>query len=349
MCVVLEATGLVNAFDRIYGVSAGALNGCATATRQAALSATHYQDAVRRRVISPLRSLRGQPVIDYDLLFDDVIAARKPLAFDRLATGPDFRSLATSLDTLTLRVLADFADSSEMLQAIRVSASLPRLAGEAPSFRGERMIDGGLLEPIPFETPVSEGASHVLVLRPRPATFRKPPLRGLGDSLGLHGNRQLATLISAGNRIYNHQAARLEHWPPDMSGEAHVCQVAVPEQPRGVSRLRADAGGIAQALRAGAKAMASVVLADPIELCWEPVVRRAMPGVVPVAWEGVLPGSLIGSSGTDARSEWTLRASFEPVTRVTAEDPAAIDTWIRPIKPDRATLPARVANDRMNP
>ena len=73
MCVVLEATGLVNAFDRIYGVSAGALNGCATATRQAALSATHYQDAVRRRVINPLRSLRGQPVIDYDLLFDDVI------------------------------------------------------------------------------------------------------------------------------------------------------------------------------------------------------------------------------------------------------------------------------------
>ena len=110
MCVVLEATGLVDAFDRIYGVSAGALNGCATATRQAALSATHYQDAVRRRVINPLRSLVGQPVIDYDLLFDDVIAARKPLAFERLATGPDFRSLATSLDALTLRVLGDFTD-----------------------------------------------------------------------------------------------------------------------------------------------------------------------------------------------------------------------------------------------
>jgi hypothetical protein len=27
MCVVLEAAGLVTAFDRIYGVSAGALNG----------------------------------------------------------------------------------------------------------------------------------------------------------------------------------------------------------------------------------------------------------------------------------------------------------------------------------
>ena len=41
MCVVLEAAGLVGAFDCIYGVSAGALNGSATAAGQAALSATH--------------------------------------------------------------------------------------------------------------------------------------------------------------------------------------------------------------------------------------------------------------------------------------------------------------------
>ena len=87
MCVVLEATGLVDAFDRISGASAGALNGCATATRQAALSATHYQDAVRRRVINPARPLRGEPVVDYDLLFDDVIAAGLSLAGARLSAG----------------------------------------------------------------------------------------------------------------------------------------------------------------------------------------------------------------------------------------------------------------------
>ena len=45
MCVLLEAARLVGAFDRIYGVSAGAMNGGATAMGQAALGATHYQDA----------------------------------------------------------------------------------------------------------------------------------------------------------------------------------------------------------------------------------------------------------------------------------------------------------------
>ena len=136
----------------------------------------------------------------------------------------------------------------------------------------------------------------MLVLRSRPATYRKPRCGGLGDSLGLHGNRQLATLIRAGNRIYNRQAARLEHGPPDVGGGVHVCQIAVPEQPRGVTRLRADVGGIAQALRAGAKAMASAVLAEPIDLCWEPVVRRAIPGVVPSPGE-ILGRSVSGNSG----------------------------------------------------
>lgn len=123
----------------------------ATATGQAALSATHYQDAASRRVVNPLRPLVRQPVIDYDLLFEDVIAARKPLPYERLATGPEFRSLATSTETLTLRVLAGFADAEELLQAVRVSAALPRLGGDAPAFRGERMVDGAMIEPIPFE------------------------------------------------------------------------------------------------------------------------------------------------------------------------------------------------------
>src|SRR5687767_5231865 len=55
MCVLLEAAGLTPAFDRVYGVSAGALNGWATAAGQAALSATHYEDAATRGVINPMR------------------------------------------------------------------------------------------------------------------------------------------------------------------------------------------------------------------------------------------------------------------------------------------------------
>jgi predicted acylesterase/phospholipase RssA len=143
MCLVLEAAGVVSAFDRIYGVSAGALNGWATAAGQAALGAMYYQDAVDQRVIDRTRPLRGGPVVDFDLLFAELIGVRKPLSFQRLASGPDLRALATSLETLSLRVLRDFADADEVLQAVRASAAMPRLGGEPPMFRGERMADGG--------------------------------------------------------------------------------------------------------------------------------------------------------------------------------------------------------------
>lgn len=64
MCVVLEAAVLVPAIDRIYGVSAGALNGWGTVAGQVALGVTHYHDAVSYGVINRMRPLVGRPVIE---------------------------------------------------------------------------------------------------------------------------------------------------------------------------------------------------------------------------------------------------------------------------------------------
>jgi predicted acylesterase/phospholipase RssA len=71
-----------------------------------------------------------------------------------------------------LRVLAGFAGAADALAVVRASCTIPLLAGVPPSYRGEPLVDGGLLEPIPYRTARREGASHVLVLRSRPAAFR---------------------------------------------------------------------------------------------------------------------------------------------------------------------------------
>lgn len=282
MCVVLEAAGVVAAFDRIYGVSAGALNGAATAVGQAALSATYYQDAASGHVINVMRPLLRRPVVDFDMLFEEVIAARKPLSAERLAAGPEFRALATSIEALSLRVLADFADSDELTQALRAGASLPALGGTLPRFRGERMADGGLIEPIPYVTPLREGATHVLVLRSRPAGYRKPVLSELGESLALRDHPGVAELYKARPGLYNRQAAELERAAARRDG-AHVVQVAVPDGTRLVSRLGTNGQRVTDALRLGAGAMASMILTEAIDLCWQPVVYRAEPAVPPTA------------------------------------------------------------------
>ena len=281
MCVMLEAAGLVDAFDRIYGVSAGALNGWATAAGQAALSATHYHDAASANVINRMRLLVRRPVINFDLLFEELIAARKPLSFERLASGPEFRALATSVETHSLRVLADFADREELLHAVRTSASLPRLGGELPSFRGERMADGGLIEPIPYETARTDGATHVLVLRSRPPGYRQPALSALGESLALRDDPGLVELMRARSEIYNRQAAELATTPAQHGGGAHLQQIAVPDNTRLIGRLDGNGERVTKALRIGAKAMASQILSEPIDLCWQPVVYRTTPAEDP--------------------------------------------------------------------
>lgn len=289
MCVVLEAAGLVSAFDRVYGVSAGALNGCALAAGQAALSATHYQDAADRRVINRMRPLLRRSVIDFDLLFDDVIGTRKPLSFESLASGPEFRALATSLETLSLRVLKGFADIDETMDAVRASGSLPGLGGRDPVFRGERMTDGGLIEPIPFGTAIAEGATHVLVLRSRPAGYRKPALSGLGGSIALRDKPRLVELLKDRHDTYNQQARELAHGEHVNWSGAHVFQVAVPDHTRLIRRLEPNPERVADALRLGARAMARAVLMEPIDLCWQPVVYRTASGGEHLATDSTRP------------------------------------------------------------
>jgi predicted patatin/cPLA2 family phospholipase len=286
MCVVLEAAGLVPAFDRIYGVSAGALNGWATAVGQAALGATHYDDAVSYGVINRMRPLLGRPVIDFDLLFEELIGSRKPLSFDRLRGGPEFRALATSLDSYSLRVLADFSDLGELRQAVRASAALPRLGGEPPVFRGEPMADGGLIEPIPFRTALDEGGTHVLVLRSRPAAYRKPALSEIGQSLALRDDPRMVELLKARAGAYNRQAGELEQGRAGRQQGARVLQIAVPDHVRLIGRLESNAERVTQAVRLGAQAMASAILGDEIDLCWQPVIYRTRARSVPARSAG---------------------------------------------------------------
>ena len=222
-----------------------------------------------------MRPLLGRPVVDYELLFEELIAARKPLSFGDLSSAPEFRALTTSLDRYSLRVLADFSDLDELRQAVRASAALPMLGGEPPLFRGERMADDGLIEPIPFKSAIAEGATHVLVLRSRPAGYRKPALSELGQSIALRDDPGLAELLRARGGVYNRQAAELEQRRGGGREGAHVLQITVPDNTRLIGRLESSGERVIEPLRLGAKAMASAILTDEIDLCLQPVIYRA--------------------------------------------------------------------------
>jgi predicted acylesterase/phospholipase RssA len=271
MAAVLEAAGLVGAFDRIYGCSAGALNGCFAAAGQAALWAASFEDTAGRAFIDRRRVLRRQPVLDLGYLFETVIGRRKPLSAEGLARGPEFRALAVSLEDVALRVLGGFRDTDDLLAAVRVSCAVPVLGGAPPSYRGEAMVDGGLLEPIPYRTALREGATHVLVLRSRDAAYRSRPRARVAELALRRVHPSLEPLVRGSGPRYNRDAEDLAALAGHPVGRPAVTQVAVPPDAQLVGRLGTDPGRVAASLRLGADAMAAALYGDPAKVIWRPV------------------------------------------------------------------------------
>jgi predicted patatin/cPLA2 family phospholipase len=270
MCAVLEEAGLIDTFDRVYGCSAGAVTGCFTAAGQAVLWATTYEDVAGRELIDPARVLGKRPVLDLGFLFE-AIARRKPLSEAGRARGPAFRAVAVSVEDAGLRVLGDFRDTAELLAAVRVSCTIPVIGGAPASYRGEPMVDGGLLEAIPYRSAIREGASHVLVLRSRPAEYRVRAHSVMTELTIRRAPPGLRAAMRASASHYNRDADALQELGRGGGAGPAVTQIAVPTDSRLVRPLSTDRGRIAESLRLGAAAMASALYGEPTRLMWRPV------------------------------------------------------------------------------
>ena len=175
MVSALEALGMTEAFDAVYGSSAGALNAAYFLAGQAALGTTiYYEDINNRRFISLRRPLLGRPIVNLAFLIDDVATYRKPLAVDRvLSSRSPLAVLATDVTTCAPVVLRQFRTGRELLAAMRAGATMPIVAGQPAAFLDRRCFDASLTEPIPVPTAEADGHSHVLVLLTRPSESRR--------------------------------------------------------------------------------------------------------------------------------------------------------------------------------
>ena len=269
MCAALEALGLVPAFDRVYGCSAGALNAALTAAGQARAGATTYADGANRRYIDVRRLARREPAVNLELLFDELVDSRLLLSAEDLAGGPDFRALAVSLRTRELRVLADLRDRNTALSAVRASCSVPLLSGGPHEFRGEPLVDGGFLESIPYRAALREGATHVLVLRTCSAGHRLPPYRRTTGLAMRMADPTVAALLTARPERYNEEADELERLASHPARRPPVTQVTVPREPPLAGHVDTDVTQIRACVRLGMSAIASLVVAPgsgPLEV-----------------------------------------------------------------------------------
>lgn len=177
MVWALEDLGYVDAFDAVYGSSAGAINAAYFLAGQAGLGTTiYYEDINNTSFIRLGRAVVRRPIVNLGYLLDDVAIRRKPLRVDRVLTSPSPLSvLATDIDRQSPHVFNAFATARSLFAALRAGATMPVVAGDPFVHDGARYLDASLSEPIPVPAAEADGCTHALVLLTRSGAMHARP------------------------------------------------------------------------------------------------------------------------------------------------------------------------------
>ncbi len=170
MALALDELGLVPAFDAVYGASAGAITGAWLLSRPEGLLGW-AEPAYVRVLIRRTAWLRGRPVADVRALIEDLYQTTFPLDFAAVLANPvELHPLATDAATGQSTDLHPFiGNPAELRLALRATAALPLLAGPPVELDGRRFYDAGVSESVPYRTALTQGATHLLILRSRRA------------------------------------------------------------------------------------------------------------------------------------------------------------------------------------
>jgi predicted patatin/cPLA2 family phospholipase len=191
MVTGLEALGLREAFDVVYGSSAGACAGAYFLAGQARSGARLYYEAVNnRQFIDVFRGFQRRAIVDLDFLFDQVLRNRLPLDFDAVQrSGVELVVLASHVDGrngpdehVEAVRFSDFEDIDDLMGALHASSRMPVVGGAPFTYRGMRYWDAAITQPIPIHAAFADGCTHVLVLLTLPRDTR-PGKLGLLDRL----------------------------------------------------------------------------------------------------------------------------------------------------------------------
>jgi predicted patatin/cPLA2 family phospholipase len=247
MTAVIECAGLTDRFAVVAGSSAGALNGAALLAGVADGCTRAYADAFAGRLfINPARLLLGRPVIDVEAVI--AYAADGSLDADRHRRAAEseiaLHCVATDVATAAAVDLTGLSTIPALHEALLASSRLPWIGGDPVQTRdGRRFLDGGLVEPVPIDTAIRAGATHVIALLTRPRGMPPPPVGGgLADRLVERRLRALnPALVGSYRARPAAYAATIDRIAaPPASEPPHVLGVFLPEGSPVPSRLERD-------------------------------------------------------------------------------------------------------------
>lgn len=166
----LEDFGMTNAFDVVYGISAGAVNAAYFLTGSTWINLSiYYDNLTSKKFLDIRRPLRGQDLMDINYAYDEVVRITKPLDYQAVLTSSIPLVIGmTDVDSIALDHVRDFESADDLHAALRASAWLPVALKGTAFYKNRRKVDGGVLAMSPRLMAARDGATHTLSLSTKP-------------------------------------------------------------------------------------------------------------------------------------------------------------------------------------
>ncbi len=224
-------------FDAAAGISAGAVFGCNYKSGQIGRPVRYNKRYSRDPRYCSLRSLlKTGDLYGVDFCYRELPDVLDP--FDRKAFAADpmeFYIGATDVDTGEI-VYHRCSDGGERdMLWMRASASMP-VVSRIVETDGRRLLDGGIVEPVPFRILEQAGCDRNVVILTQPRGYRKEKASALPlVRFALRRTPRMAQAMAERHEVYNRQMEEIDE--RERRGEILVIR---PPEALGISRTEHD-------------------------------------------------------------------------------------------------------------
>lgn len=165
-------------FNGYYGVSSGALNLSSFIAGQRGRSLNIYTNLCLDPVfINVMRHIRGGNLFDLDWFFQKIAqeSALSIRRFRHLLIDCQFTVVNTCIESgqPVYHRIDDKTPNGLINDMLKASSALPMIYRSPVLVDGQPMSDGSLSDPLPVQKAINDGHDQVIVIRTRPAHFRK--------------------------------------------------------------------------------------------------------------------------------------------------------------------------------
>ena len=235
-------------FDAAAGISAGACFGCNFKSRQAGRAIRYNKRYSRDKRFCSLRSLiKTGDLYGVDFCYRELPEVLDPFDNKAFTENPmNFYVGAADVDTGEIVFHKCYDGGHEDLKWMQASASMP-LVSRIVEVGGHRMLDGGIVDPVPYHYMESLGYDRNVYILTQPKGFRKEKSSALPlVRVALRKTPKIVEAMKVRHEVYNRQMAEIDE--KERRGEILVIR---PPESLGISRTEHDPNELERVYQTG--------------------------------------------------------------------------------------------------